>query len=700
MAMVNHMGSKGTAAASAMQPGVQFVPASDTISSTSDERSFTTMRGLAKNRKPDVSGQAPAMVSSTSDERSSRTMRGLAKNRKPTVSVQVPATVTENEPGSTQALQSEISSIGLDGDGLGTAIQKQKDSEPEATAPIPHPLQPLKIVDNGEDAAKMPCASPVDENPTWQHAVPVEQPKATEGFGGKLPLIYIIVGLLLVFGIIVAGVCGSGHCNSKDSSPEEQELSPRDMEGVDIKAQLEKVLGPTYFDDSTDNTEPHQKALNWIIHQDPRQLPPDSNHLLQRFILTQFYYSTSQAGPWKFCGAASGSQTDDCYSQVLNQELISERWLSGVSECWWAGCSCSGDTENITKIIVWDSNSFTGSLPSELGLLSHATYLSLRAQNFTGTIPPSIYRMTALTSLELSNSNFTGTINPAVFSMPSLSTIHFQDNQMTGTIPTEVGLFQGEDLVMDRNFITGTIPSELFSIKKVRNIWFGDNRLSGTIPTEVGLLAQQVDTELGNQLDSGLDFDFVRNYALSGTIPSEFGLVDQLSGFIIEDTSIEGTIPSEFGLVDKLRYFIVGDTSIEGTIPEELVLNCLHLRFLVVESCNLGGTLSTNLGSLTNLRSFMLANNNFSGSIPVELEALTMLEAFTINGNPELRGFVPDDMCFENFLDRTREFVADCAPTTITASDGATSMGEPLVSCLEGCCSACCDGGTGICIEE
>ncbi|CAB9525634.1 Leucine rich repeat N-terminal domain [Seminavis robusta] len=491
--------------------------------------------------------------------------------------------------------------------------------------------------------------------------------ESTNGFKTK---IYIIVGLLVVFGIIVAGVCGSGHCSSKE------ELSPRDMEGIEIKAQLEKVLGHIYFDGSTDNTEPHQKALKWIIHQDPRQLPPDSNHLLQRFVLTQFYFSTSQASPWKFCGAASGAQTDVCQERHLSNQFFSERWLSGVPECRWAGCSCEG--ENITEVDIWD-NSFTGSLPSELGLLSHAISLSFRFQDFTGTIPTEMYQLKALTNLDLSENSFTGTINPAVFSMPSLGVLHFWGNHMTGTIPTEVGLFQGEVLFMHTNSFTGTIPSELFSANKVRFFYFGDNKLSGTIPTEVGLLSQQVhlDTNADFQPDSGPSFGFARNNALSGTIPSEFGLVDKLSEFNI------------------------GDTRIGGTIPEELILNCLNLWFLRVENCNLGGTLSTNLGLLTNLRFLLLANNNFSGSIPVELEALTLLEDFTINGNPELRGGIPDGMCFESsFSAQGLEFVADCAPTTITASDGTTSTGEPLVSCPEGCCSACCDGGTGICTEE
>ncbi|CAB9511228.1 leucine Rich Repeat [Seminavis robusta] len=547
--------------------------------------------------------------------------------------------------------------------------------------PIPDPLQPLEIEDGREDDTNMPSASPVDENQAKQHAVPVEQSKTTEGSGSKLPLIYIIVALLVVIGIIVAGVCGSGNCSSKGSSSEEQELSPRDMEGMEIKAQLEKVLGTTYFDGSTDSTEPHQKALNWIIHQDPRQLPPDSNHLLQRFILTQFYYSTSQASPWKFCGAATGAQTDEFYFQFLGRESLTERWLSGVPECRWAGCDCSGDTENITGIHIWD-NSFTGSLPSELGLLSHATYLTLRAQNFTGTIPPSIYKMTALTSLGLSNSNFTGTINSAVFSMPSLSILHFQDNQMTGTIPTEVGLFQGKLLFISKNYFTGTIPSELFSAKNARDIRLGDNKLSGTIPTEVGLLAWQVeeddlDTEADNDIEIGPALYFAGNNELSGTIPSELGLVN------------------------RLHEFNIGFTSIEGTIPEELFLDCLYLKFLLVENCNLAGTLSTNFGLLTNLHHLKLANNNFTGSIPMEFEALIGVEDFTINGNPELRGSIPDDMCFENVLNaRGLEFVADCAPTTITGSDGATSIGEPFVSCPEGCCTTCCDGGTGICMEQ
>ncbi|CAB9507068.1 leucine Rich Repeat [Seminavis robusta] len=490
------------------------------------------------------------------------------------------------------------------------------------------PLQPLEI------DLEMPNARLVEDRvvntPLEQYAVPVEQQsKATGGSGSsKLPLIYIIVALLVVIGVILAGVCGSGNCSSSQGSSMDGP-SPRDMEGMEIKAQLEKTFGPIYFGgSSTDNTEPHQTALDWIIQEDPQQLAPDSNHLLQRFILAVFYFSTSQKSPWNYCGAGG---RDFCYYKILQQhEVRGEPWLSDISECEWAGNSCQGETENITGVDMF-GNGLSGPIPSELGLLPNLETIRLRKQNLTGTIPSTLLQLTSLESLSLDEGMLTGTIPSGLYSLPSLQRINLYSNKFTGTIPTEVGLFQGYQFSLSRNQITGTIPPELFSAKtNLRFVSLGHNQITGTIPTEIGLLP-----------------------------------------------------------------------GVEGGIPEEIFLGCPKLISLDLESCSLSGTLSSNMGLLERLWALKLANNNFEGSIPEELGALTKLKHFTTNGNPELRGSIPDGICFEN-LNNPRGFdvVADCAPTTDTASDGSTITGEPLVSCPQRCCSVCCDAGTGICLEQ
>jgi Leucine-rich repeat (LRR) protein len=56
------------------------------------------------------------------------------------------------------------------------------------------------------------------------------------------------------------------------------------------------------------------------------------------------------------------------------------------------------------------NNAFTGTVPSELGLLTALTELQLDNNAFTGTVPSELGLLTALTYLTLDNNAFTGTV--------------------------------------------------------------------------------------------------------------------------------------------------------------------------------------------------------------------------------------------------------------------------------------------------
>jgi hypothetical protein len=136
---------------------------------------------------------------------------------------------------------------------------------------------------------------------------------------------------------------------------------------------------------------PHQLAADWIINTDPMHLPPRSDHIIQRYLLTLFYYQMSQNGksPWKSCNPPTGSQNDTCVfinhlnivftNQVDDPEILqngaevdnitfypetvdleSYRWLSGEHECLWAGISC--DFYNRLRVIELCKSSFFAEL--------------------------------------------------------------------------------------------------------------------------------------------------------------------------------------------------------------------------------------------------------------------------------------------------------------------------------------------------
>lgn len=102
--------------------------------------------------------------------------------------------------------------------------------------------------------------------------------------------------------------------------------------------------------------DPNGEAIDWLIFQDPAQLDPCTDDLLQRYALVSFYFQTNGA-----------SWTDNA------------QWLSAASECSWTGISCTAnDSVQILSLRKY------GSSYHPL-LLAHHNFISW--QQSRGTIP-------------------------------------------------------------------------------------------------------------------------------------------------------------------------------------------------------------------------------------------------------------------------------------------------------------------------
>jgi Leucine-rich repeat (LRR) protein len=90
------------------------------------------------------------------------------------------------------------------------------------------------------------------------------------------------------------------------------------------------------------------------------------------------------------------------------------------------------------------------------------TYIDLQSNGLTGTIPTELGLLTGLMNLEL------------------------PFNELTGTIPTELGLLTALTFLdLEVNALTGIIPSELGMLIPSTCIWLRSNDLSGNIPEEL-----------------------------------------------------------------------------------------------------------------------------------------------------------------------------------------------------------------------
>ena len=136
-------------------------------------------------------------------------------------------------------------------------------------------------------------------------------------------------------------------------------------------------------------------------------------------------------------------------------------WLSAAPLGDWYGVEVSG-AGRVTGLRLggWDEvareyvgNGLSGSLPRELGTLSH------------------------LRQLEISgNSRLTGRIPAEVGNLVNLESLFLQKNWLTGSIPAALGRLGNLDWIgLDNNPLTGSIPTDLGRLSKLRGLTIGDN---------------------------------------------------------------------------------------------------------------------------------------------------------------------------------------------------------------------------------
>lgn len=319
-------------------------------------------------------------------------------------------------------------------------------------------------------------------------------------------------------------------------------------------------------------------------------------------------------------------QATDGDNWVSNQNWLSNRPIST-----WYGVV----TDEHDRVIELDlsDNELNGTIPSDLGHLTHLEYLDLSENQLSGTISSALSVLSNLIELSLWSNELTGPIPPELGRLASLEMLHLGDNELSGTIPTELGnLANLEELGLYSNKMTGAIPAELGNLTNLEWLSLFENRLSGPIPSTLDKLTVLTALYLGNN-------------ELSGTIPPELGNLSNLEGLFLHSNQLSGAIPSELGNLAKLAMLSLWGNRLTGAVPSEL-------------------------GNLTQLTGLGLADNNLSGDIPPELGKLSKLEQLYLSGN-RLEGCVPaiwENVEGNDFEDLELPFCFATASTTSTSA--------------------------------
>lgn len=208
-----------------------------------------------------------------------------------------------------------------------------------------------------------------------------------------------------------------------------------------------------------------------------------------------------------------------------------------------------GNLKAVEMMLLRTMPLVTGQIPSQIARLDNMWLFEVEASSLTGTIPAWFGNCKSLRWLTLNKNSFTGTIPTELglltnnFGMPGVFTL--DDNKLTGTLPSELGnLDHITHFTLYGNSLVSTIPSELGKLTAVSELMLHNNNFSGVIPSELGGLSNAVKLQLnGNNLTGSVPAD-LEGLAWNGSIQV----------LNVEDNHLSGTIPDALCTIDQVSF--------------------------------------------------------------------------------------------------------------------------------------------------
>ena len=259
-----------------------------------------------------------------------------------------------------------------------------------------------------------------------------------------------------------------------------------------------------------------------------------------------------------------------------------------------------------------------GALPSEIGLLSKLTHLSLRNYGINGILPTQIGRLTDLLYLDLGTNFFASTMPTEIGKLTLLQYFDVEGIQFIDNIPYQVGSLTSLEYfnIAHNNFggdKHGYLPLELTNLTKLEYLNAGYNKILGF---EEFLCCSE---------DSGRE-------SLANLLSTQLGQLTSLTCLQLSSNKIQNSIPSEIGNLVNLNHLDLFQNRLSGTLPSTLgfltKLTGIDLRINLLQ-----GTIPSELDLLTNLKTVDLSENQFTGNPPNNLSNLVNLQYLNMQLN-------------------------------------------------------------------
>lgn len=132
-----------------------------------------------------------------------------------------------------------------------------------------------------------------------------------------------------------------------------------------------------------------------------------------------------------------------------------------------------------------EQNNLVGTIPTEVGLLSHLAVWGMEQGNLTSTIPTEIGRLTNLLYMDFDFNMLTGSFPSELYSLSLLQQLDVNDNKLTGSIDNMGAFPHMTFLQLHANLFTGTVPAAVGNYVNMTAFTLHKSHISGTMPTSV-----------------------------------------------------------------------------------------------------------------------------------------------------------------------------------------------------------------------
>jgi Leucine-rich repeat (LRR) protein len=403
---------------------------------------------------------------------------------------------------------------------------------------------------------------------------------------------------------------------------------------------------------------PQSLAADWMAELDGLALPLPAGDLssdegyefLFRYVMAVTYFSFN--GPdWAFQSEFL-TDVDVCQWNGITPEIGS---FQGFER---GGVTCDADT-GLPVVLDLEYNNLSGTIPTELGLLSTIVYLDLEYNlEIEGQIPSELCQLTDLRYLSLKANKIQGELPSCMSNWQELEVLDLLNNELSGEIPQDLcGMDNMQLFVADKNFFSGELPACISSWTNLLVLSASDNQFIGSLP-DLSKLTQLQEIYIdGNFLEGNptsviakleqLELLYIEQNKFTGDIANFAVGLDNLVALDISSNSFTSTeygIPPHMLQLPNLSILDLSGNQLKGNIPTDIATQA-NLRFLSVHENEMTGGIPSELKNLTGLLHLDLSNNGFHGPLRDQLFEMPSLAHLFLGENPLLHaGSIPSTL--------------------------------------------------------